>query len=193
MSAALEYPTQLFKSKAAFAKWLDQHHASERGVWLQLAKATSKLQSISRDNALDVALCYGWIDGQAKSLDADFWLQKFTPRGKRSVWSKRNQEHVARLSASGEMQPAGLAAVEAAKADGRWERAYDAPSTAVVPADLQAALDAHPKANAFFLTLNSQNRYSILHRVQTAIKAETRARRIEQFVAMLERNEKLHP
>src|SRR5262245_15921868 len=158
MSGPGDYPTRLFKSKAAFAKWLEQHHASERGVWLQLAKAASKLRSIARDDALDVALCYGWIDGQAKSLDADFWLQKFTPRGKRSVWSKRNQEHVARLIASGEMRPPGLAAVEAARADGRWERAYDAPSTAVVHADLQAALDANPKANAFFLTLNSQNR-----------------------------------
>jgi uncharacterized protein YdeI (YjbR/CyaY-like superfamily) len=113
-----DYPTLLFETKREFAKWLARHHAAERGVWLRLARAASELKSINHDQALDVALCYGWIDGQAKSYDSDSWVQKFTPRGKRSVWSKRNQENVKRLIASGDMRPAGLAAIEAARADG---------------------------------------------------------------------------
>jgi uncharacterized protein YdeI (YjbR/CyaY-like superfamily) len=188
-----EYPTLHLTSKREWARWLEKHHATERGVWLRIAKARSGLRCIARADALDVALCYGWIDGQARSLDEDSWLQKFTPRGKRSVWSKINREHVARLIAGGEMRPAGLAAIEAAKADGRWDRAYDSPSSATVPDDLRAALDAHPEARAFFETLKSQNRYAILHRIQTAVKPETRARRIERFVAMLERGETIYP
>jgi uncharacterized protein YdeI (YjbR/CyaY-like superfamily) len=187
-----DYPTLLFETKAQFAKWLEQHHAAERGVWLRLARAASKLKSINHDEALDVALCYGWIDGQAKSYDSDSWVQKFTPRGKRSVWSKRNRENVERLIASGKMRPAGWAAIEAAKADGRWDRAYDSPSNATIPEDLQAALDRNKKAKAFFATLKSNNRYAILHRIQTAVKPETRARRIAQFIGMLERNETLY-
>ena len=187
-----DYPTLLFETKEEFAKWLEQHHAAERGVWLRLARAASKLASIDHAQALDVALCYGWIDGQAKKYDSDSWLQKFTPRRKRSVWSKRNQENVDRLIASGEMRPAGLAAIEAAKADGRWQRAYDSPGNATVPEDFQAALDRNRKAKAFFETLKGANRYSILHRIQTAVKPETRARRITQFIGMLERNETIH-
>jgi uncharacterized protein YdeI (YjbR/CyaY-like superfamily) len=177
-----------FPDSHSWAEWLD-HHASERGVWLRLAKAQSELKSVSRADALDVALCYGWIDGQARSYDAESWLQKFTPRGKRSVWSKRNREHVERLIAGGEMRPAGLAAIESAKADGRWDRAYDSPSMATVPPDLQAALDHRPRAKEFFDTLTRGNRYVILHRVQTAVKPETRSRRIAQFIDMLERRE----
>ena len=188
-----EYPTLIFSDKLAWAEWLKQHHAAERGVWLRLARAGSGLQSVSRAEALDVALCYGWIDGQARSLDSEFWLQKFTPRGKRSIWSKRNREHVERLIASGDMRPAGLAAVEAAKADGRWDRAYDSPGTAAVPDDFRAALDSHPDAKAFFETLKGTNRYAILHRIQTAVKPATRSRRIAQFVAMLQRGETLYP
>ena len=188
-----EYPIVHVPDQAGWEAWMHEHHADLPGVWLRMARKASSLQSPSHDEALDVALCYGWIDGQAKSYDAESWLQKYTPRGKRSVWSKRNREHIARLIASGAMQPAGLAAVEAAKADGRWDRAYDSPGTAEVPADLQAALDARPDAAAFFATLKGQNRYAILHRVQTAVKPETRARRIEKFVAMLERKEKIYP
>jgi uncharacterized protein YdeI (YjbR/CyaY-like superfamily) len=193
VAPASDYPILLFADRAAFRKWLSAHHASRPGLWLRIAKAASSHRSVSYAEALDVALCFGWIDGQKKSDDADFFLQKFTPRQKRSPWSKRNREHVARLLAAGEMHPAGLAAIEAAKADGRWERAYDSPGTAAVPDDLRAALEARPKAKAFFATLNGANRYAILYRIQTAIRPETRARRIAEFVAMLERKEKLHP
>jgi uncharacterized protein YdeI (YjbR/CyaY-like superfamily) len=192
-AAPAEYPILLFSDQAAWRDWLNQHHASQRGVWLRLAKAASDLASVSYAEALDVALCFGWIDGQKKRYDSDSWLQKFTPRGKRSVWSKRNREHVARLVASGEMRPAGLAAVEAAKQDGRWERAYDSPGSATVPEDFRGALDAHPEAAAFFETLKGPNRYGILYRIQTAVKPETRSRRIADFVAMLRRRETLFP
>jgi len=190
--APTEYPIRLFESQAAWEAWLEEHHASANGVWVRIAKANSSIPCVSRADALDSALCFGWIDGQARSFDEDTYLQKFTPRTKRSIWSKRNREHVDRLIAAGRMRPAGLAAIEAAKADGRWDRAYDSPATATVPADLQAALDAVPEAKAFFATLNSQNRYAILHRIQTAVKPETRARRIEKFVDMLRRGEKIY-
>ena len=187
-----EYPILLFADAPAWEAWLATHHDTDRGVWLRLAKKAAELTSVSYADALDVALCHGWIDGQKKSFDADSWLQKFTPRGKRSVWSKVNRDKVEALVAAGRMQPAGLAAVEAARADGRWDRAYDSPATATVPPDLQPALDASPRAAAFFATLNGANRYAVLWRVQTAVKPETRARRIEQLVAMLARGERLH-
>ena len=187
-----DYPIRSFESQAAWEAWLEEHHASARGVWVRIAKAGASVATFSRAEALDSALCFGWIDGQARSFDEDTYLQKFTPRTKRSIWSKRNREHVERLIAAGRMRPAGLAAIEAAKADGRWDRAYDSPATAAVPADLQAALDAVPEAKAFFAALNSQNRYAILHRIQTAVKPETRARRIEKFVDMLRRGEKIY-
>lgn len=187
-----DYPILLFADADAWAAWLAEHHQSAPGVWLRLAKKAAELSSVSYAEALDVALCYGWIDGQKRSHDADSWLQKFTPRGKRSVWSKVNRDKVEALVAAGRMMPAGLAAVESAKQDGRWDRAYDSPSKATVPDDLQAALDAAPDAAAFFATLNGQNRYAVLWRIQTAVKPETRARRIEQFVAMLARGETLH-
>ena len=193
MAPKPDYPILLFADQAAFRAWLSAHHDSERGLWLRIAKAASPLRSVNYAEALDVALCFGWIDGQKLSYDADSFLQKFTPRQKRSPWSKRNREHVERLVAAGEMQAAGLAAVEAARADGRWDRAYDSPGRATVPADLQAALDEHPEARAFFKTLKGANRYAILYRIQAAVKPETRARRIDQFVAMLEKGETLHP
>jgi len=150
------------------------------------------VQSVTYPEALDVALCFGWIDGQKKSDTAATWLQKFTPRSKRSIWSKINREKALALIAGGRMKPAGLQEIERAKADGRWEAAYESQSRAEVPADLQAALDANPKANVFFATLNSQNRYAVLFRIHHAKKAETRARRIKQFVEMLAKGEKLH-
>ena len=189
MPPAPDYPIRLFADRAAFRKWLSAHHASKPGLWLRIAKTTSRRRSVTYAEALDLALCFGWIDGQKKSDDEDFFLQKFTPRQKRSPWSKRNRDHVARLLAAGEMHSAGLAAVEAAKADGRWDRAYDSPGTVTVPTDLQAALDGHPEAKAFFATLKRTDRYSILYRIQTAVKPETRARRIGEFVAMLQRRE----
>lgn len=188
-----DYPVILFERQQDWATWLDAHHHDVPGVWLQLTKKTSGIPSVSYAEALDVALCYGWIDGQKKSYNETSWLQKFTPRGSRSTWSKVNREKVRVLIERGMMQQAGLQAVERAKQDGRWDAAYDSPKNAVVPNDLQAALDNHPVANAFFSTLNSQNRYAILFRIQTAKKAETRAKRIQQFIDMLARHEKLHP
>ena len=191
MTQATDYPIVLFADQAAFRAWLSAHHDSQPGLWLRIAKAASPLQSVTYAEALDVALCFVWIDGQKQRYDADSFLQKFTPRQKRSPWSKRNREHVERLTAAGEMQPAGLAAVAAARADGRWDRAYDSPGTMTVPDDLQAALDAHPEARAFFETLKGTNRYAILYRIQTAVTPETRARRIAEFVVMLQRRETL--
>ena len=187
-----ELPTMLFDDQRAWEAWLDAHHASP-GVWLRIAKKASGLASVTYDEALEVALCHGWIDGQKKSYDDASWLQKFTPRGPRSIWSKVNVGKAEKLIASGRMKPAGLAAVEAAKRDGRWEAAYDRQGAATVPDDLQAALDASPRAKELFATLSGQNRYAILFRVQTAKKPETRERRIRQFVEMLARGETLYP
>jgi uncharacterized protein YdeI (YjbR/CyaY-like superfamily) len=192
-NARAELPIKLFEDLAAWAAWLEQNHADAPGLWLQHAKKAADLRSVSYAEALDVALCYGWIDGQKKSYDDSSWLQKWTPRGRKSIWSKINREKALKLIERGDMQPAGLAEVERAKQDGRWEAAYDSHSTATVPGDLQAALDSNADASAFFATLNSTNRYAILFRIQTAKKAETRARRIQEFIAMLERHEKLYP
>lgn len=184
---------KLFKSKPDWAAWLEKNHRSSEGLWLRLAKKDSGLRSVSYKEALEVALCHGWIDGQKKPENDQTWLQKFAPRGPRSIWSKINREKAMALIASGEMKPAGHDAIENAKQNGRWESAYDSPSGATIPADLQAALDANPQAAAFFKTLNKANSYAILWRIQTVKKAETRARKIEQFIAMLERKEKIHP
>jgi len=182
-----------FEDARAWEAWLEREHGSAPGVWLRIAKASAGVPSVQYPQALDVALCYGWIDGVKRRIDADYWVQKFTPRAARSIWSKVNREKVQALIDAGRMRPAGLREIERAKADGRWEAAYDSVSKATVPDDLQAALDASPAALAFFGTLNSQNRYAILHRTQTAKKPETRARRIAQFVQMLERGEKIYP
>jgi uncharacterized protein YdeI (YjbR/CyaY-like superfamily) len=189
---SVELPVHLFKDAAAWETWLAKHHAKSPGLWLRIAKAAANVESLSYAEALDVALCYGWIDGQKKTCDAETWLQKFTPRGKRSIWSKINREKAEGLVASGRMKSPGLAAVDRAKANGQWESAYDSHKTAAVPEDLQRALDAHPTAKAFFATLNSANRYAILFRIQTVKRAETRTKKIEQFVAMLERHEVIH-
>ncbi|HEX5971969.1 MAG TPA: YdeI/OmpD-associated family protein [Gemmatimonadaceae bacterium] len=189
---AAELPVRLFKNDAAWEAWLAREHARSAGLWLRIAKAGSSVESVSYAEALDVALCYGWIDGQKKAFDDATWLQKFTPRGKRSLWSKINREKVQRLVESGRMQPAGLDAVERAKANGQWDSAYESHRTAGVPDDFQRALDANPQARAFFATLNSANRYAILYRIQTVKRAETRARKIEQFIGMLERHEVIH-
>ena len=182
-----------FSSQAAWRAWLDANHAIERGIWLMLAKQASGMSSVTYAEAVDSALCYGWIDGQKKAMDDMWWLQKFTPRRPKSPWSKINRQKAEQLIESGAMQPAGLRAVEAAKADGRWARAYDSPATSTIPPDLQAALDANVEAAAFFATLDSRNRYAILYRIQAARRAETRTNRIEQFVAMLSRHETLYP
>ncbi len=193
MTPASELPTIAFATADEWEAWLREHHGSASGVWIRFARKGSGVASVTYMEALHAALCFGWIDGQARSLDEASYVQRFTPRRARSIWSKRNREFATALIESGRMQPAGLREVERAKADGRWDAAYDAPSTATVPDDLRAALDASPDAAAFFETLNAQNRYAILHRIQTAKRAETRARRIETFVAMLAAGEKLHP
>lgn len=187
MPPSADHPIAHFADRAAFRAWLAEHHAMRPGLWLRIAKTASPLRSVTIAEALDTALCFGWIDGQRKSHDADSYLQRFTPRTKRSAWSKRNREHVERLIAGGEMQAAGQAAVEAARADGRWERAYDSARSATVPEDLRAALDAEPGATAHFATLTGTSRYTILHRIQTAVRPETRRRRIAEFVTMLGR------
>jgi uncharacterized protein YdeI (YjbR/CyaY-like superfamily) len=188
-----EIPVKLFRSQKDWTTWLSKNHAKSAGVWLKIAKKDGGIKSVSYAEALEVALCYGWIDGQKKGLDDSAWLQKFTPRGPRSIWSKINRKKAQELIKSGQMKPAGLAAIERAKKNGQWENAYDSQRTITVPADLKAALAANAKAEAFFATLDSTNRYAILFRVQNAMKAETRARRIEQFVRMLANHEKLYP
>lgn len=187
-----ELPIKAFASKTKWAEWLAKQHDKSAGVWLKLAKKDSGIPSVTYEEALDVALCYGWIDGQKKGFDDKYWLQKFTPRGPKSIWSKINTEKAERLIAAGEMKPAGLKAVEAARQDGRWESAYSSQRNMTVPEDFQAALDKNKKAETFFTTLNSANRYAILFRIQTAKKAETRAKRIQQFIQMLERGQKLY-
>ena len=184
---------RLFKSKQDWVAWLEKNHRKSTGLWLRLAKKDSPLGSVSYKEAVDVALCYGWIDGQKKPENDQTWLQRFVPRSSTSIWSKINREKALALIASGEMKAAGLEAIENAKKNGRWDAAYDSPSGATVPSDFQAALDANPRASAFFKTLNAANRYAVLWRIQTAKKAETRARKIQQLITMLEKEEKIHP
>jgi uncharacterized protein YdeI (YjbR/CyaY-like superfamily) len=191
-TAAADFPTLAFPTPRAFADWLAAHHATVPGVWVKFAKTASGITSVRYAEALETALCWGWIDGQSKRIDDDWYLQKFTPRAVRSIWSKINCARATALVDAGTMQPPGLAEIERAKRDGRWDRAYDSPATATVPDDLATALAKNRKASAFFAGLDSQNRYAILHRIQTVKKAETRARRIAEFVAMLTRGEKLH-
>ncbi|SBT92040.1 Uncharacterized conserved protein YdeI, YjbR/CyaY-like superfamily, DUF1801 family [Streptomyces sp. DI166] len=185
--------TVVFGTAEDFETWLANNHASSPGIWLKLRKKAPGVAALTYAQAVEVALCYGWIDGQKAKFDDQWWLQRFTPRTGRSKWSKINREKVAALIESGRMRPPGQAEIDRAKADGRWDAAYDSPSTAEVPDDLAAALDAEPAAAAFFATLNSQNRFAILHRVHDAKRPETRARRIEKFVAMLAKGEKLYP
>ena len=193
MNAPNGSPIRLFKSRRDWAAWLEKNHRKSIGLWLRLAKKDSGLRSVSYKEALEVALCYGWIDGQKRPESDRAWLQRFLARSSKSIWSKINREKALALIASGEMKEAGRAAVEIAKKSGRWEAAYDSPRGSTVPSDFQAVLDANPRAAAFFKTLDRANRYAILWRIQTAKKAETRARKIEQFIGMLKRKEKIHP
>jgi len=182
-----------FGDRAAWRAWLAANHASSDGVWIKFAKKASGIPTVVYAEAVEEALIHGWIDGQAKRVDDDFYMQRFTPRRAQSRWSKINRAKAEKLIAEGRMAPAGLAEVERARADGRWDRAYDSPTTATVPDDLRAALDAEPAAAERFEALDGNNRYAILHRIQDAKRAETRARRIAQFVAMLARGETLYP
>ena len=182
----------LFRSARAFESWLKKNHATSDGLWLKIAKRGADEPSVTYPEAVEIALCWGWIDGQKKSLDDQHFLQRFTPRRARSIWSKINVGKVEALIEAGRMQAPGHAQIEAAKADGRWAQAYDGARRSVVPDDLLAALEAEPKAKAFFATIDAANRYAVLWRIQTAVKAETRARRIAQLVAMLARGEIIH-
>jgi len=188
-----ELPVLAFATAADWELWLAREHATSPGVWLKLAKKESGFASVTQPEAVEVALCFGWIDGQANSLDSAYWLQKFTPRRPRSKWSAVNRDKALALIANGRMRPAGLRQVEAARADGRWDAAYAPPSAAKVPPDLQVALAENPEAAAFFATLDSRNRYAVLYRIADAKRPETRARRIAQFVEMLADGRKLYP
>jgi uncharacterized protein YdeI (YjbR/CyaY-like superfamily) len=186
-------PVMSFESTDAWEAWLADHHADSPGLWLKIAKKGAAGRTISYSEALDVALCHGWIDGQKGRYDDDYWLQRFTPRKPSSKWSKINTERVAALTASGRMRPAGLREVERAQADGRWEQAYESQSRVTVPEDLARALAANERAREFFATLDSANRYAILYRIGAAKKPETRAKRIDTYVAMLSEHKKIHP
>ena len=190
---ATDPPVKSFASQETWERWLDRNHGNEEGVWLKVAKKSSGKRTVSVPEALEIALCYGWIDGQRKALDGDYFLQRFTPRRLRSRWSKINRDSATALIERGRMRPPGLAEVERAKADGRWAAAYDSPSKIQPTPELLAALEASPKAKALFEELDSQNRYAILYRVHDAKRADTRTRRIEKFVEMLSRGETPYP
>ncbi len=187
-----EIPIIPFANHVEWGEWLAKHHATSSGIWIRIAKKASGIPSVSHPEALDIALCYGWIDSQRKGYDAKTFIQKFTPRGARSIWSKINRAKVLALIENGRMKPAGIAEMERAQKDGRWELAYESQARITVPPDLQAALDKKPRAAKFFATLKGQNRYAILFRIHTAKKPETRAKRIAEFVAMLGRNETIY-
>jgi uncharacterized protein YdeI (YjbR/CyaY-like superfamily) len=174
-----------FEKAAAFDAWLAAEPRTSKGLWLRLAKKGAKVASLSKAEAIDAALCHGWIDGQLDKYDEEYWLVRFTPRKRASKWSEIDRTRAVELTTQGRMRPSGLAEMEAAKADGRWDAAYAPASTAQVPPDLQAALDASPQAAAFFATLKGADRYAVLYRVGTTKKLETRAKRINEFVAML--------
>ena len=194
MATRAELPELIVRDAAAWRAWLTAHHARSRGVWLVLAKKGAvEPTSLTYDGALEEALCFGWIDGQTGRRDEATYRQRFTHRRPRSNWSRRNTAIAERLLAEGRVHSAGIAEIEGAKSDGRWEAAYAGPANIQVPPDLAAALAAEPNAQAMFETLNSQNRYAVLYRVTGAKRADTRARRIEQFVAMLSRGETIYP
>jgi uncharacterized protein YdeI (YjbR/CyaY-like superfamily) len=187
-----EPPVKSFRTPAAWEAWLEKHHGDEAGIWMKFAKKGTGVTTVSYAEALEVALCWGWIDSQAKGFDEIYYLQRFTPRRKRSKWSKINRDAATRLIEAGAMKAPGLREVERAKEDGRWEAAYASPSAATVPEDFARALRRNKAAREFFATLNSQNRYAFLYRIEDAKRHETRARRIAHFVEMLARQEKLH-
>jgi uncharacterized protein YdeI (YjbR/CyaY-like superfamily) len=186
-------PTLPFASAAAWERWLEDGHTDREGVWIKMAKKDAGIDSVRYPEVLEIALCFGWIDGRREALDDRHFLQRFTPRRQRSRWSRINRETAERLIAEGGMRPAGLAEIERAKADGRWDAAYEGQRSITVPDDLQRELDARPQAKAFFEQLSSQNRYAILYRLQDAKRPETRARRLAKFLAMLEAGETIHP
>ena len=182
-----------FKTAPLFRRWLEKNHAKSDGIWIRFYKKNSGTKSLTYAEALDESLCFGWIDSQANPYDEVSWLQKYTPRRAKSGWSKRNTEHVERLVASGAMTPAGMTAIAAAKADGRWAAAYDSPRNAQPPEDFIKALKASKKALAFFESLNRANVYAIVYRLQSAKKPETREKRLKLILAMMDQGKKFHP
>jgi len=188
-----DFPVLAFGSPQSWRDWLAEHHQNSPGLWLKIAKKSAATPTVSYAEAIDGALCYGWIDGQKGKLDDEYWLQRFTPRKARSRWSKINREKAERLIAEGRMHAAGLHEVEAARADGRWDAAYAGQATATVPPDLARELDLNPVAKEFFATLSSVNRYAILYRIQDAKRPQTRADRIAKYIAMLNEHKTIHP
>lgn len=193
MKKANTLPIISFETQQDWERWLTEHHTETEGLWLKIAKKEAGISSVSYAEALESAICYGWIDGQKASFDDKYWLQKFTPRRAKSIWSKVNCSKALALIAEGRMQPAGIRQVELAQADGRWEVAYESQSKITIPDDFQRELDNNPKAQEFFTTLNSVNRYAILFRIQTAKRPGTRSARISTFIEMLSNNQKLYP
>jgi uncharacterized protein YdeI (YjbR/CyaY-like superfamily) len=187
-----DQPVLFFADVSEWEAWLEKHHDDIPGIWIKFAKKDSGIASLTYADALQLALCFGWIDGQAKSIDDIYYMQKFTKRRSKSIWSKRNIGFVEALTKAGKMRPSGIAEVEAAKADGRWGQAYDSPSNMTMPDDFKVALESNPKAKAFYETLNKTNTYAILWRIQTAKRPETRASRIQKLITMLENGEKIH-
>jgi uncharacterized protein YdeI (YjbR/CyaY-like superfamily) len=188
-----EYPVKSFKTAAAFEEWLDKHYKKADGLWMKIAKAGTGIKSIAFPDALDIALCYGWIDGLRRALDDEYYVQKFTPRRDKSVWSVINKNKVAQLIKEGRMKEAGYAAIEEAKKNGRWDNAYHSPANAQVPDDFQKALDKNKKAKAFFAKLSSQNRFAIIYRLQQVKREETKKKKIEQYIKMLEEGKTIYP
>ena len=186
-------PRLTFRDRNEWENWLARNGGTSTGVWLRLAKKGARQPTLTYEQAVESALCHGWIDGQKQTESEEYWLQRFTRRSAKSIWSRLNRDRADALVAAGRMLPAGMREIEKAKEDGRWEAAYASPSNSVVPDDLQTALDANPKARAFFATLNARNRYAILFRIQNAKKPETRIRKIEEFIGMLARGETIHP
>jgi uncharacterized protein YdeI (YjbR/CyaY-like superfamily) len=193
VGAVGELPIISFPSRDAWEAWLSEQDMSSTGLWLKIAKKQSGIDSVSYAESLDIALCYGWIDGQKDKFDDVYWLQRFTPRKARSRWSRINRDKAEQLIAEGRMRPGGLQEVERARADGRWDAAYEGQRTIGIPDDLKQELDKHEAARAFFLSLSSSNRYAILYRLHDAKRPETRAHRLQQFVEMLKAGKKIHP
>lgn len=193
MQNANGLPIMSFETQQDWERWLTEHHTGTKGIWLKIAKKETGILSVNYSEALDSALCYGWIDGQKASVDGQYWLQKFTPRRPKSIWSKVNCDKATALIAEGRMQPAGIRQVELAKADGRWESAYESQSKITIPADFQSELDKNQKAKDFFSALDSINRYAILFRIHSAKKPATRSARINKFIEMLSNNQKIYP
>lgn len=187
-----EQPVVAFETAAAFEQWLEENHDDHQGIWLRIYKKGTDVPTITYAEAVEVGLCFGWIDGQKNKYDDESWVQKFTIRGKKSVWSKVNVGHIERLTKEGRMRPSGQKTVDDAKADGRWDKAYHPASTAEMPEDFLTALAKNKKAQTFYDTLNKTNRYAIFYHINSVKKAETRERKIREFVEMLERGEKLH-